>query len=392
MHGRVFKTSEKFATQPNCRCTLVAKLADSEEIKTGEDEFGELSKEQQKAILGSKRFELYQSGKNKLSSFVGEKNTEFGKVRFIRPLDQIQLEGGDKKAKSKTTPKTPKVAKPKVVKEDYSFKNHQEAEKFFEKKYPSTVFDFAGMNMKVLNPTLKSFDALAQQFPEVMDRLKYMGTYKNKPVPYTERLTIDPMNKKSIYRKYIKFTGENAHASVDGRRLALNPAKMGNFKQWSEQQDFGAGSGYYSKYRKGRVDSTVIHEFGHLVEGWLKTFFDKGFADAWTNDGRSIWGDAYAKHRKKYKPTKTTSRYATRNDAEGFAEAFASIIIEPKSVWSKEVTALDKLIKGFRKLEPHLIDFNNMKNFATLSDAEKARVRKQITERLKEIGLEDSDF
>lgn len=89
MHGRIFPTSEKFATHPNCRCSLVGVLSEKDKFKRGADYFKKLPPGQQKEILGSARFDLYTQKKAKIEDFVGEKNTDFGSARYIRPLYEI---------------------------------------------------------------------------------------------------------------------------------------------------------------------------------------------------------------------------------------------------------------------------------------------------------------
>lgn len=89
MHGRVFPTNRKFNTHPNCRCVMRV-YTGKEKIKTGEQEFAELTKPQQIAIIGQKRFELYGQGA-KLSDFVGERKTEFGKTPVILPLNAVKF-------------------------------------------------------------------------------------------------------------------------------------------------------------------------------------------------------------------------------------------------------------------------------------------------------------
>lgn len=83
----------------------------TEKIKTGEAEFAELTEQQQIAIIGQKRFELYQNGA-KLSDFIGKKKTEFGEVPIIKNLNNIAFSSS--KTVSKPTVK-PKKEKPSPV-------------------------------------------------------------------------------------------------------------------------------------------------------------------------------------------------------------------------------------------------------------------------------------
>lgn len=88
MHGRIFKTKTKFGTHPNCRCTMVPVFAHDPPPLLGTKVFGDLNPAQQTAILGKKRFELYDAGVG-LDKFVGTRQTPFGTGRFLIPSRDI---------------------------------------------------------------------------------------------------------------------------------------------------------------------------------------------------------------------------------------------------------------------------------------------------------------
>lgn len=117
LHGRKFSTKVKFDTHPNCRCTLVPDLGTK--VETGDDLFEELSDGQRLTILGKGRAELYKTGKFRLSDFVGERDGEFGKVRFLKRLDSFS---SGKTSKPLLKPKPVAKPAPKTVTKDLSAK------------------------------------------------------------------------------------------------------------------------------------------------------------------------------------------------------------------------------------------------------------------------------
>jgi HK97 family phage portal protein len=107
LHGQEFQTSERFATHPQCRCTLVPvcrswadllgddSLPDGRpKIDLGEEIFADLPEEVQAAILGPGGMRLYQSGAP-LSSWVHvEESERWGTVRREASLSEVETESG----------------------------------------------------------------------------------------------------------------------------------------------------------------------------------------------------------------------------------------------------------------------------------------------------------
>jgi SPP1 gp7 family putative phage head morphogenesis protein len=90
-HGEIFQTNKTFDTHPNCRCTMIAVFASKKDapFQTGIQAFETLNAAQQTAILGPRRFELFESG-IKLKQFVGVRETEFGKTPFLKNLSDFE--------------------------------------------------------------------------------------------------------------------------------------------------------------------------------------------------------------------------------------------------------------------------------------------------------------
>ena len=88
-HGLVFPLNKKPQSHPNCRCTICPLLPDMKMLETGEELFKKLTAAQKKAILGEKRFELYETENLKLADFVGERKTAFGVSPYIKNLADL---------------------------------------------------------------------------------------------------------------------------------------------------------------------------------------------------------------------------------------------------------------------------------------------------------------
>lgn len=75
----------------NCRCTMtpVFKGEKADYRQTGGYAFSQLNEAQQTAILGKRRFRLYQAGGIKLPDFVETKQTVFGLSRVLKPVSSF---------------------------------------------------------------------------------------------------------------------------------------------------------------------------------------------------------------------------------------------------------------------------------------------------------------
>lgn len=393
LHGRTFPTSEKFASHPNCRCTLILLLPGAKPLETGVESFAKLTPAQQREILGAGRFELYKAGTHGLDDFVEIYKSDFGFGRRLKSVASLRPQPS--KPSKPIAPKQPAspVAKPTNAGDLYDFKTYQDAEKFLEAKFPDIVFDFKGTAPGVLNPSVKAFDELAREYPEVAERLKYFGTYKTKEIPYrTGQNVFQTTPPKSTISKRIHANfrgGEIAHASVDGLRIGINPKYYGDEKAMLEQLATSAATGFKSKARIGRPESTLIHEWGHQVDNLFKREATQTFGIV-RADGSGTLGDVYARHRAKYKATETgVSRYATRNKDEGFAEMFLETRITDPSAWSPEVKGFDKLLKGFEKYKNRLVEYSKAMPFSAIKDpGNRARELDKIKSIYKDFGLD----
>ena len=184
-----------------------------------------------------------------------------------------------------------------------------EAEQIAQARYPNIRFDFAGAHIETIDPTLRQFDKLAQQYPEVAKRLEYVGTYAGEGAPE------NPSPWKEM---------THAHATRDGKIIAINPHWYGNPRKFAESVRYSEETKWHPKGTTG-VESVMTHEFGHQVDNWLQSvpgrFAGFNVVDA---GGNGLIRDTYLHWRYKNKATKALSTYAGKSVEEGFAEGFAA--------------------------------------------------------------------
>jgi hypothetical protein len=184
-----------------------------------------------------------------------------------------------------------------------------EAEQIAAARYPNIRFDFTGAHLETIDPTLRQFDVLAKQYPEVAKRLEYIGTYAGEGAPANPSPWKD-----TTY----------AHATRDGKIIAINPHFYGRPKALAESVRYSESTKWHPKGTTG-VESVMTHEFGHQVDNWLQSVPSR-FAGFNVVDmgGNGLIRDTYLHWRYKNKATKALSAYAGKSVEEGFAEAFAA--------------------------------------------------------------------
>lgn len=215
------------------------------------------------------------------------------------------------------------------------FSSINKALEWANKKYPNITWDFNGCDMKTLNPTLKQFDFLAKKYPEVADRLRYIGTYLGENFP------------EGLEKYGFSGSAEShyAHAHPFGRSIGLNPKWYRNADVFKKSLQDGSLKGWHPKGCDG-FDSVLTHEFGHCVESFYKSDSLLAYCECVSPTGLGLYGDTMNMFMKFNKAPVSLSQYATTNDQEGFAEGFAAIYHSPS-----EITRLTyvKRLKGLLK-------------------------------------------
>ncbi len=190
------------------------------------------------------------------------------------------------------------------------FASLDQATQWASRSYPNIAWDFDGAHIDTINPTLAQFDKLARKYPEVAKRLEYVGTYRGKTPPFVDK-------------QPDQFGNAIAHAYYEsGKQIGLNPRFYGDpigFRDVLEQMKAGKWTD-----ADNSIESVLSHEFGHLVDGWLKSS-RKAWNDTVSIDGFGLVSETLEIWRGSNRATKALSEYATTNTLENFAEAFAAL-------------------------------------------------------------------
>lgn len=90
--GKKFDTDVPFATHPNCRCTMIPITDDpSFVIQSGEERLRQMSEGDQRAILGTGKYDAWRRGEFSLGAVVGTKRDDrWGVQRYERSLRDIR--------------------------------------------------------------------------------------------------------------------------------------------------------------------------------------------------------------------------------------------------------------------------------------------------------------
>lgn len=251
-----------------------------------------------------------------------------------------------------------------------------EIQKWASIRYPSINFDFSECHIDTIKPTIAQFDKLAQQYPEVTSRLKYLGV--NRPNHWTGKLE-----------------EAFATASFNGKEISINPKYYGNPSEFKKALDECLDENWLDA--DGSIESVMSHEFGHMVENWLLSS-NQSLLPTIPVDGFGEIRTIVQQFNQKFKPSEKLSRYATTtNDpdasyskesferkAEGWAEGFAAIQHKPRSKWPAYVKQLDNLLKNIANPDEWYADFEIT---AGLSREQRRAANEAANELRKKLGL-----
>jgi hypothetical protein len=233
---------------------------------------------------------------------------------------------------------SPEAEAPAVDPNWGKFKIPQQAEAAAKQRYPHIDFDFKGMHPDAINPTLVQFAKLAEDYPQVVDRLEYIGGYQRVAAPSSSQgFSGDASN---VY----------AHASRDGKRIGLNPRHYRDAKKLTASLENDLASGFHVK-GGASIEAVLTHEFGHQVQNWLQSVPSNIAAFPTVSvDGSGIVATTASRWGRTHKATKALSGYATHNKEEGWAEAFTAQYHAPASV--KRMAYVKKQAALLKALHP----------------------------------------
>lgn len=199
-----------------------------------------------------------------------------------------------------------------------------QAEAWARNRYPDITFDFAGAHIDAINPTLAEFHRLAQKYPEAIQNLAYVGTYGGAGAP--------------DHSAFDANTYAHATWGAPGKRngrIGLNPVWYGQPAKFEQAITNDEAHRWHPQGVTG-IRSIFTHEFGHIVSGWLR-MGSSGVAVAPVvrTSGFGMVYDTYRIWLDSHRATTALSRYATTKKEEAFAEGFAALELQPKSLWTK---------------------------------------------------------
>lgn len=258
-----------------------------------------------------------------------------------------------------------------------------EAAQFASQDFPHIRFDFVGTHIDTINPTMQAFYDMANRYPQVADRLRYVGTY----------VTAQPSGLASDFR-WGKDTW--AHASRDGTRLGLNPRWYGNPREFLDS--LKASGPMVSRWHPSAdIRHVIVHEYGHQVLHYfdslpaglnpLNVSTAAGYGDK--SEVMRVFRQKW--FRRPYTPEVST--YAMTNWDEAWAEAFT----QTWAAETGEIAATSRLSKAQAQLinvytAPDLPTSVTAPGWRSLTEEERARVREEGRRLYRRLGLEPPDF
>ncbi len=293
MDGTFHTLDERLDDHPGGRCVMApaVKGVPRPLRETGAEWFEKQDEATQRKVLGNAGYEAYKAGAVELQDFVGQRwSRDWGTTRYARSLKSALAVAAN-------------APPPKVG----FFRAVRQAERWARENYSHITWDFAGMDIEAVNPTLKQFHHLAQEFPEVAQRLRYIGTYGNDASRFSSPYIL-------------------AHASMDGSFIGLNPLWFGDVRVFKELLAAAVKIGFHPK-GCDTIESVITHEFGHLMHGWLQSKYKSAVLPYVGADGTGLVADTVDRWLAKNKPTRRFSEYAkeSKDVRENFAEGFASL-------------------------------------------------------------------
>jgi len=260
----------------------------------------------------------------------------------------------------------------------------KDAEKLASKMLPDIVWDFRGTHIDVMNPSMEKFVQLANEYPEVIKRLKYYGTYRNKDTrPRTFKWNPNTF----------------AHAYTNGEVIGLNPKWYGDPDTFRAALKRCVDNGFHPP---GSEDfaSVVTHEFGHQVWNWLVTEYkDKALVQYVRSRGVGTGSDILAgwqRNNSSRSQALSISAYADTNAAETWAEGFTMFHHAPNV--KNPVVENQKALLKFMK-EADWYDKGEWNWLSSIPGDEREGLllnleakEKKLIKILKEIGINDASI
>lgn len=202
-----------------------------------------------------------------------------------------------------------------------------------------TIFDYSGMDGDLMFDISNTYRELGTSFPEVGERLKYIGGYKGERLSLADNMPKGRVGSNLSFGRVDWGVGDRvyAHASTNGQRIGMNPAWFSDPEKLRSQLKWDAASGFHPP-TSVNPSSIVTHEYGHQVDNWItreaKDAFSVDGSPALFAPGARIDGTGFvsAMHSESLRPViaNPVSKYGEESRAEAFAEAFEAWYDAPK--------------------------------------------------------------
>ena len=177
------------------------------------------------------------------------------------------------------------------------FKDSQSLADYMSAKYPDTQFDFKGLDIDALNPAMRQFEKVVDDFPYITDHLEYIGGLLGDGAPA------------------MTFDGDPLAQAFGSKYIGLNPEYWENAAKTSAS--FASESETFSSVPTRSFEFVMSHELGHTVEMSLPSSLEDTpeANELGTQMYNLLYGNRYPK----------VSDYARKNLGEQWAESFASL-------------------------------------------------------------------
>ena len=274
----------------------------------------------------------------------------------------------------------------------------RDAEMWAEKNYPEIVWDFKDAHIDTINPTLVEFTRLAQQYPEVANRLRYVGTYRNKAkMSQLAKAGVRKFEQKEWYPRMKMWAGEYAHAAKSGEYIALNPKFYRNkallersLKRCTKKELDGST---FHPPGCDTIESIFTHEFGHQVQNWIESLSDDiAFTKAVSMSDdfgivKNTFRNWYGMHINEAgrDALRAISRYSLERKSigdfsEAWAEGFASTVHTPVALQAEVTKKISEFLNKFMADRDKWTD-----NWKFIRDIPDQEVRKAMILELQEL-------
>lgn len=262
-----------------------------------------------------------------------------------------------------------------------AFASVADAERWAKRNYKHITWDFAGLDASLVRDVLVKFNQLAAEYPQVAKRLWYVGSYQTKsripPGVPTSHTTWSP----NTY----------ADASIDGRRIGLNPAWWGSRARLSAQCADDEITGWHVMGSRD-IASVFTHEFGHQVEHWIESGAGMGTMSFTGIERASGFGDvretwhlfrnAAANH-----ATRQLSEYALTDRSEAWAESFAALHHTPRAHWTDHTRHLEVFLREVRAAQSYQHPNPPLRSWRHLSPVEQHAERQRLQALAQAMGI-----